>query len=218
MKRAVLNFLKATSVLLTVFVFVTMSSCSGLIMDGSTGSVSFEFSQEMLKAARDGDSGQGQPAFLLEAILKGKGNWQARQMLSISEETFMKNLNRGSAYEIKFKNIPVGKKLYAVVKIYTPRGGTIEFAEPVLIGKSEAFKVKKGDNSVAIKAFNYRMDFDFQFTIQIDNTDNSLTTSQILQNLLIDIVPADTDQAKKLMAAGNDKYKAYDVWKNDPIS
>ena len=153
MKKSVLTLIRNCSVLCTAFVVLSLCSCTGLLQ--KTGSVSFEISPELLNVARDGDQSSDNREFVrIVVALEGSG-YGIKQTVDISMSDYETCLQTDKRFEATFDNIPVGKKLYAVIKSYTIMPGNnlpIEIRDPELYGKSDYFTVKAGQNKVEIKA------------------------------------------------------------------
>ena len=204
MKKSVL--FRNCSVLFTAFALLCLSSCAGLLQ--KTGSVSFEIDKTLINAARNG-GGDG-PGMNIEVSIEGNG-YGAKQTIFVPMEDYEDCLATDKKFEANFDNVPAGKTYYAFIKIFRMKneGATvIEMTEPQLIGKSKPFKVKAGENIVDMKAFNYRCEFEFSLTIGFKEGTNM---QEIQNNLLIDVLPTETTAAKKLLSAGDDDYKIYDI-------
>ena len=152
MKKSVLHIFK---ILICGLVLLCLSSCTGLIQ--KTGSVSFEIGPDLLNAAREGGSDIKEYVRIVVA-LEGKG-YGIKQTVDIPFEKYMSSMNSDRRFEATFDNIPVGKKLYAVIKTYQMIPGNnlpIELRDPDLYGKSDYFTVKSGQNKVSMNASDYR--------------------------------------------------------------
>lgn len=151
MKKSVLHFFK---VLIAGLVLLCLSSCTGLIQ--KTGSVSFEIGPDLLNAARAG--GDPDEEFVrIVVALEGKG-YGIKQTVDIPIEQYWDSMATDRRFEATFDNIPVGKKLYAVIKTYQMMPGNnlpLELRDPELYGKSDYFTVKSGQNKVSINASDY---------------------------------------------------------------
>lgn len=151
MKKSVLHFFK---VLIAGLVLLCLSSCTGLIQ--KTGSVSFEIGPDLLNAAREGGSDIKEYVRIVVA-LEGKG-YGIKQTVDIPMEQYWDSMATDRRFEATFDNIPVGKKLYAVIKTYQMMPGNnlpLELRDPELYGKSDSFTVKAGLNKVSINASDY---------------------------------------------------------------
>lgn len=215
MKKTVSTLIRNCSVLFTAFVVLSLCSCAGLLQ--KTGSVSFVIDKAFLSAAREGDNGEDGPKMMFEVSLEGSGGYGVRQTILIPVEDYEKCMQTDRKFEANFDSIPAGKTYYAYIRIYRTKedgmtGG--QGTEPILIGKSKAFRVKAGENTVDMKAFSYRCEFDFSLEITVP----AGYIAEELRNIVgIDVILADTSVAQKLIAAGNDKYKLYDVFLNNTL-
>ncbi|MBR5032072.1 MAG: hypothetical protein IKX70_00190 [Treponema sp.] len=156
MKKSVLHFFK---VLIAGLVLLCLSSCTGLIQ--KTGSVSFEIGPELLNAAREGGTPvtEDNREFVRIVVALEGNRYGIKQTVDIPFETYMSSMNSDRRFEATFDNIPVGKKLYAVIKTYQMMPGNnlpLELRDPELYGKSDSFTVKAGLNKVSMNASNYR--------------------------------------------------------------
>ena len=154
MKKSVLSFFK---VLMAGLILLCLSSCTGLIQ--KTGSVSFEIGPELLNAARDGGlvTEDNREFVRIIVALEGKG-YGIKQTVDIPMEQYWNSMDTDRRFEATFDNIPVGKKLYAVIKTYQMMPGNnlpFELRDPELYGKSDYFTVKSGQNKVSINASDY---------------------------------------------------------------
>ncbi len=212
MKKSVLRFFK---IFIAGFIFLCLSSCAGLLQ--KTGSVSFVIDRTFLSAAREAREGGDGPVMQVEVSLEGNGGYGIRQTIFITKEDYEKCMQTDRKFEANFDSIPAGKTYYAYIRVYSAKeiGMNGEpVAEPILIGKSKAFKVKAGENLVDMKAFSYRCEYDFSLEVKVPEG----YIAEELQNLLsIDVILADSSVAQKLIAAGTDKYKLYDVFSKNAL-
>ena len=155
MKKSVVKLFKVGLVLLAAFAVLTLTSCSGLFIN-NTGTVSFVLDNEILNAARDGD--EPHPGILIEVSLEDNKGWGVKQTVKIPEYVFWESMESDRRFERSFNNIPVGKKLYAQIKIFNEMNMTVStaLADPEFYGKSDYFTVRAGNNEVSIKAGFYR--------------------------------------------------------------
>lgn len=159
MKKSVLHIFK---VLICGLVILCLSSCTGLIQ--KTGSVSFEIGPELLNAARAG--GDPDEEFVRIVVALEGNRYGIKQTVDIPFEKYMSSMNSDRRFEATFDNIPVGKKLYAVIKTYQMMPGNtlpLELRDPELYGKSDYFTVKAGQNTVSINAADYRRQIPFSY-------------------------------------------------------
>ena len=218
MKKSVLFFSRIYSLLIAGLLLLCLSSCAGLLQ--RTGSVSFEINKALIQAARDG--GYDGPVMQFEVSLEGNGGYGIKQTIFIPMEDYEACMQTDKKFEASFDNIPAGKTYYAYIRVYRAKeaGMTGEpAAEPILIGKSKAFKVKAGENIVDMKAFSYRCEYDFSLEITVPEEwgYTEAEVSELQNDLVFDVILADTSVAKKLIAAGTDKYKLYDVFSKNVL-
>ncbi len=151
MKKSVLHFFK---VLIAGLVLLCLSSCTGLIQ--KTGSVSVEIGPELMNAAREG--GELDEEFVRIVVALEGNRYGIKQTVDIPMEQYWDSMDTDRRFEATFDNIPVGKKLYAVIKTYQMMPGNnlpLELRDPELYGKSDYFTVKAGQNKVSINASDY---------------------------------------------------------------
>jgi hypothetical protein len=161
MKKSVLLF-HNFSFLLIAFILLCFSSCAGLLQ--KTGSVSFVIGPDLLNAAREGGSDIKEYVRIVVA-LEGK-DYGIKQTVDIPIEQYWDSMATNRRFEATFDNIPVGKKLYAVIKTYQMMPGNtlpLELRDPELYGKSDYFTVKAGQNTVSINAADYRRQIPFSY-------------------------------------------------------
>ncbi|MBO7583545.1 MAG: hypothetical protein J6T20_07115 [Treponema sp.] len=216
MKKSVSTLICNLSIIFTAFVLLCLCSCTGLLQ--KTGSVSFIIDKALLQAvARNGGDGYEGPQMQFEVSLEGSGGYGVRQTILIPVEDYDKCMQTDRKFEANFDNVPAGKTYYAYIKVFRAKEGSSNgepLSEPILIGKSKAFKVKAGENIVDMKAFSYRCEYDFSLEIKVPEG----YIAEELQNLLsIDVILADSSVAQKLIAAGTDKYKLYDVFSKNAL-
>ena len=182
-----------------------------------TGSVSFVIDKTFLSATREAREGGDGAGMQVEVSLEGNGGYGIKQTIFIPMEDYEKCMQTDRKFEANFDSIPAGKTYYAYIRVYSDKepgmtGGPE--TEPILIGKSKAFKVKAGENIVDMKAFSYRCEYDFSLEVKVPEG----YIAEELQNLLsIDVILADSSVAQKLIAAGTDKYKLYDVFSKNAL-
>ena len=157
MKKSVSTLICNLSIIFTAFVLLCLCSCAGILQ--KTGSVSFVIGPELLNAARDGGTDDNREYVRVVVALEGK-DYGIKQTVDIPLATYMSSIETDKRFEANFDNIPVGKKLYAVIKTYQMMPGNnlpLEIRDPDLYGKSDYFTVKAGNNTIGIKAStNYR--------------------------------------------------------------
>ena len=215
MKKSVSTLIRNFSILITAFVVLSLTSCAGLLQ--KTGSVSFVIDKTFLSATREAREGGDGSGMQVVVSLEGNGGYGIRQTIFISMEDYEKCMQTDRKFEANFDSIPAGKTYYAYIRVYSDKepgmtGGPE--TEPILIGKSKAFKVKAGENIVDMKAFSYRCEYDFSLEVKVPEG----YIAEELQNLLsIDVILADSSVAQKLIAAGTDKYKLYDVFSKNAL-
>ena len=218
MKKDILKHIY--SFLLAGFIALCLSSCAGLLQ--RTGSVSFVIDRTFLSSVHEAREGGNGSSMRFEVSLEGNGGYGIRQTIFIPMEDYEACMQTDRKFEASFDSIPAGKVYYAYIRVYSDKeagmtGGPT--AEPILIGKSKAFKVKAGENIVDMKAFSYRCEYDFSLEIKVpDEWGYTATEVSDLKNVLsFDVILADTSVAQKLIAAGTDKYKLYDVFSKNAL-
>lgn len=218
MKKSVLFFSRIYSLLIAGLLVLCLSSCAGLLQ--RTGSVSFEIDKALVQAARDG--GYDGPVMRFEVSLEGNGGYGIKQTIFIPMEDYEACMQTDKKFEANFDNIPTGKTYYAYIRVYSDKEAGMTGGpetEPILIGRSKAFKVKAGENIVDMKAFSYRCEYDFSLEITVPEEwgYTEAEVSELQNDLFFDVILADTSVAKKLIAAGTDKYKLYDVFSKNAL-
>ena len=223
MKKIFSVFSRVAAIVFTTFFVFGLFSCSGLLASSSeTGSVSFVLDRNVFDAARSGDTGEDGFSYRVEVSLEDGKNFGVNQTVNISEDDFKKSKKTDAVFEAKFPRVPAGKQVYAIVKIYEQlphheERNTNNFEpEPIMIGKSDVYKIKSGMNKITLNAYNYRYNFPFSITITFDELSES-DISAITDNILITAVAADSDEAKRVVDAGTDKYKIYEALSNSLI-
>ena len=118
MKKSVLFFSRIYSLLIAGLLVLCLSSCAGFMQ--RTGSVTFTFDAKVLQnAARDGgDPMTEEKGFRIEVALEGEGGFGVKQTVIIPIDVFEESMRTDRRFEAPFDNIPVGKKMYALVKVY----------------------------------------------------------------------------------------------------
>ena len=189
MKKSVLFFSRIYSILIAGLLVLCLSSCAGFLQQ--TGSVTFSFDKSILQnVLRDGGDPIEQKNYRIEVFLEGEGGFGVKQTVNIPIRDFEESMQTDRRFEASFDNIPVGKNFYALIKIYAPKEETgFSMTEnPEMIGKSEIFKVKSGQNYVELKAFRYLHDLDFSFEIVFDESIDPSEYHTILQDLYLEQV------------------------------
>ena len=166
MKKTVSIVSRICSLLFVGFFVLVMTSCTGLIQ--KTGSVSFEIGPELLNAAREGGTPvtEDNREFVRIVVALEGNRYGIKQTVDIPFETYLNSMHSDRRFEATFDNIPVGKKLYAVIKTYQMMPGNtlpLELRDPELYGKSDYFTVKAGQNKVSMNAANYRKQVPFAY-------------------------------------------------------
>ena len=221
MKKSFSFFSRLASIAFTVFFVFCLFSCTGLLASSSeTGSVSFVIDRALFNSTRSGTNGNGENfSYRVEVFLEDGNGYGVQQTVTISEEDFVESKKTDAKFVANFPRVPAGKQIYAIVKIYevSPHhaaNGVDGFEpEPMMYGKSDVYKIKAGKNEINLKAYNYRYDFPFSITLTFDELSESDTQS-IYDNLLITAVTANSEEAKRVAAAGTDTYKIYNTLLN----
>ena len=217
MKKSPLYFARFFSLLCSLFFIFGLFSCSSFLSSkDENGSVSFVIDRSILNAARDGsDIHDENVSYLVIVSLEDNKGFGVKQTVSIPASDYDECMKTDRRFETKFKKIPVGKQIYVMIKIYQIFGKDTnipesELPEPVIIGKSDPIKVKAGKNEITLNAYNYRYNFDFLITISIEGF-NENELMQLEQNLLISAIASDSQDAKRIAAAGTDPTKIYET-------
>ena len=219
MKKAVCKFGKAFAIVFAALMVLSLASCSGLIQ--KTGSVSFVVDQELLNAARAPFGGGNDNAFRLEIALEGKGSYKLKQTLYVTEEKFEQFSNHGSL-EASFDSVPAGKSLSALVKVFHEEpNSTGGVSKPMLIGRSDTFRVKPGNNKVSVPMCSY--DSEFRFEIHLDASELSTDLNVTDGNTHAYVILADSKTGRKILSAGTKKRKVINAidsidFENDVIA
>ena len=220
MKKSPLNFARFFTLLCSLFFIFGLFSCSSFLSSNDeNGSVSFVIDRSILNAARDGSGIHDENvSYLVVVNLEDNKGFGVKQTVNITAKDFDDCMKTDRRFEANFKKVPVGKEIYAIVKIYQIFGKDTDIPEsdlpePEMIGKSDPIKVKSGKNEITIHAYNYRYSFDFSITISIEGLSEN-QFSQIQQNLLISAIPSDSQDAKRIAAAGTDQAKIYEALYN----
>ncbi len=217
MKKSFSFFSQIAAIVFTVlFVFGLFSCSSFLTGNAENGSVSFVIDRAVLDAARDGSGIHDENAsYLVDVTLEDGNGFGVKQTVTITSKDYDDCMATDRKFEAKFPRVPVGKQIYAIVKLYRIFGEAkdipeSELPEPEMIGKSDSIKVKSGKNEITLHAYNYRYNFDFSVTIAIEGfSENQF--SQLEQNLLISAISSDSQGAKRLAAAGTNQVKIYEA-------
>ena len=220
MKKSPLNFARFFTLLCSLFFIFGFFSCSSFLSSNDeNGSVSFVIDRSILNAARDGSGIHDENvSYLVVVALEDNKGFGVKQTVNITAKDYDDCMKTDRRFEANFKKVPVGKEIYAIVKIYQIFGKDTDIPEsdlpePEMIGKSDPIKVKSGKNEITIHAYNYRYSFDFSITISIEGLSEN-QFSQIQQNLLISAIPSDSQDAKRIAAAGTDQAKIYEALYN----
>lgn len=219
MKKAVCKFGKVFAIVFAALMVLSLASCSGLIQ--KTGSVSFVVDQELLNAARAPFGGGNDNAFRLEIVLEGKGSYKLKQTLYVTEEKFEQFSKHGSL-EASFDSVPAGKSLSALVKVFHEEpNSTGGVSKPMLIGRSDTFRVKPGNNKVSVPMCSY--DSEFRFEIHLDASELSTDLNVTDGNTHAYVILADSKTGRKILSAGTKKRKVINAidsidFENDVIA
>ena len=215
MKKSFSFFSRFASIIFAVLFVFCLFSCAGFLTSNFTeGSVSFELDSSVIAAASRA-GGQGDFSYRIDITVNGNKGFALKQTSDIPKADFNKCLETDKKITTTLRRIPVGQTVTALVEIFQvyndkEPGDVNESSDPIIVGKSSPLKVKSGENTLTIKAYNYRYDFPFSITITFDELSDA-DKSSIESNLLITAVPADSDDAKRVTDAGTDKYKIYEA-------
>ena len=173
MKKSFSFFSQFAAIVFTaLFVFGLFSCSSFLTGNAENGSVSFVIDRAVLDAARDGSGIHDDNAsYLVDVTLEDGNGFGVKQTVTITSKDYDDYMATGRKFEAKFPRVPVGKQIYAIVKIYRIFGEAkdipeSELPEPEMIGKSDSIKVKSGKNEITLHAYNYRYNLIFQLQLQ----------------------------------------------------
>ena len=214
-------FVKLYRIAVILFVFlaaINLFSCSGLLLNNSaSGSVSFEIDSSILNASRNGDIiGNHERSYRVEVTLEDNKANKVQQIINVSSTDFNECLETDRKMVAEFEKIPVGRTCFAEIKIFPEikveeSSDSKDFEqEPAIVGKSKKFKVKAGKNDISVNAYYYRYAFPFSITISFEEL-NQGELEIIKNNLIIDALTTDSENAARLAQAGNDKYKIYET-------
>lgn len=108
---------------------------------------------------------------------------------------------------INFNEVPIGKNIYAVVRIYVI-GVAVEEGKankPSYIGKSKTIQVGNGDNTLELTAYSYYTSVPYSVKVEFDSVPKLSANS----NMILACSP-DSEFVKKLKAAKNnvERYEA----------
>ena len=209
MKKSFSFFSRFAVIFFSVLFMFSLFSCSGLLQkeSDSNGSVSFELPVEdiltQINSSRSIDSSRiAYCSYRMDISIIGN-KYEVTKSTTITEAD--KKLS------IRFDKIPVGKKVYAVAKIYevVEKNGT-KNENLVMYGKSETKKIKAGLTFLKLNIYNYLNDFQFTLTISFSDI-SSDELENVVNNLIISAVPADSNEGRAITEAGSDKYKLYET-------
>ena len=209
MKKSFSFFSRFAVIFFSVLFMFSLFSCSGLLQkeSDSNGSVSFELPVEdiltQINSSRSIDSSRiAYCSYRMDISIIGN-KYEVTKSTTITEAD--KKLS------IRFDKIPVGKKVYAVAKIYevVEKNGT-KNENLVMYGKSETKKIKAGLTFLKLNIYNYLNDFQFTLTISFSDI-SSDELENVVNNLIISAVPANSNEGRAITEAGSDKYKLYET-------
>ena len=219
MKKSFAFFNHIFTLLIVLLCSLMFFSCSGgFFNDEAEGSISFVLDRALFDTIIPEEETEiADMSYRVEVFVEGENNFGARQTVYLTPDDFADSKKNPAGFAVEFGKIPARKNYYLFVKIYQEfLHEDIHFSEgdpepePLIVGKSDIFKLKAGLNKVTIRAYNYRYDFPFSITITFDELSEK-DISALEQDLLITAVAADSEEAKRVAAAGSDKYKIYEA-------
>ena len=218
MNKVFVKLYRIAVILIVFLAAINLFSCSGLLLNNSaSGSVSFEIDSSILNASRNGDIiGNHERSYRVEVTLEDNKANKVQQIINVSSTDFNECLETDRKMVAEFEKIPVGRTCFAEIKIFPEikveeSSDSEDFEqEPAIVGKSKKFKVKAGKNDISVNAYYYRYAFPFSITISFEDL-NQGELETIKNNLIIDALTTDSENAARLAQAGNDKYKIYET-------
>ena len=211
MKKFLIFVKRIGSVLFVCLFSLALFSCSGLLQkESDNGSVSFDVPVDALfnqiNSSRSIDSTRiAYCTYRMDISIIGN-KYEVSKSTTLTADD--KNLS------VRFDKIPVGKKVYAVAKVYevVEENGT-KNENLLMYGKSETKKIKAGLTFLKLNIYNYLNEFQFILTISFSDV-SSDELEEVVNNLIISAVPANSNEGRAITDAGSDKYKLYEALSN----
>ena len=211
MKKFLIFVKRIGSVLFVCLFSLALFSCSGLLQkESDNGSVSFDVPVDALlnqiNSSRSIDSTRiAYCTYRMDISIIGN-KYEVSKSTTLTADD--KNLS------VRFDKIPVGKKVYAVAKVYevVEENGT-KNENLLMYGKSETKKIKAGLTFLKLNIYNYLNEFQFTLTISFSDV-SSDELEEVVNNLIISAVPANSNEGRAITDAGSDKYKLYEALSN----
>ncbi|MBR4790390.1 MAG: hypothetical protein IK024_05805 [Treponema sp.] len=211
MKKFLIFVKRIGSVLFVCLFSLALFSCSGLLQkESDNGYVSFDVPVDALfnqiNSSRSIDSTRiAYCTYRMDISIIGN-KYEVSKSTTLTADD--KNLS------VRFDKIPVGKKVYAVAKVYevVEENGT-KNENLLMYGKSETKKIKAGLTFLKLNIYNYLNEFQFTLTISFSDV-SSDELEEVVNNLIISAVPANSNEGRAITDAGSDKYKLYEALSN----
>ena len=226
-------FFSAVLISLAAAFVLPLFSCSDASNDVGFGMVSFyvdkalmqkavELSNNISKDPTNDPQEEMWRKFRFEVALEGEYSETKTAYASFKEEPYTEDPTGAEprldgprynfdSFSIDFAGIPVGKVVWAKIKIYEEseqeRDEPVnERREPLLYGKSQIISVSSGTNLLSVGAYSYQTYVPYKFTIQFDQEPDFSTCSY---NRICAVDPASKFVAKLRAAKDDvDRYEA----------